>query len=122
MVPVRSQDASLFLVAALFQGLLEDHPGLRLALAHAVVVQVHDAVMVHRVARRVDQLEGSRAVRDALAVGRDDDARFVDRDDLAVELAIALLAVDRDRARDQPRRLGKVLRAARVHYAARVLT
>jgi len=32
---VRSQDASLFLVAALFQGLLEDHPGLRIALAHA---------------------------------------------------------------------------------------
>jgi predicted TIM-barrel fold metal-dependent hydrolase len=32
---VRSQDASLFLVAALFQGLLEDHPELRLALTHA---------------------------------------------------------------------------------------
>jgi predicted TIM-barrel fold metal-dependent hydrolase len=32
---VRSQDAALFLVAALFKGLLEDHPRLRLAMAHA---------------------------------------------------------------------------------------
>ena len=74
--------------------------------------------MVPGVTGRVDELERAVPERQALAVLDHDHPVRRNRDDLAVQLAVERLAVDLDRARDQPGRVDQVRRAARVQHRA----
>ena len=67
-------------------------------------------------AGRVQELERPAGELEPLAIARDEDARGVDRRDLAVEPAVAGLAVDTDRRRDQHRGIDEVRGAARMQH------
>ena len=92
----------------------------RIAGEDVRVSLVEDRAVMQRVAGRIDGEEPPSAELDALAVAREEDALARNRRDLAIERAIVRFAVDGDRGRDQPRGIGEVRRAARVHHGARI--
>ena len=76
---------------------------------------IDDGLVMQRVAGRVHAFEDAAGELEALAVLRDDDALARDRQDLAVQLRVQLVAVHGARAGDQLGRIDHVRRAARMH-------
>ena len=70
-----------------------------------------------RVAFRVNGLQSPAVQLEPLPVLRLDDPIDIDRQNLAVDLLCHLRAVDRFSTSDQPRRIGHVSGATRVHDA-----
>ncbi len=83
--------------------------------------RVVNAEMMTRVAGRVDEQQLALTELAVLAIVDDLDPLFVDRLDGAVEAAKRGLAVNRDGARDEPRRVDHVARAARMDQQRRLV-
>jgi len=86
------------------------------AAVDVTVVEVDRAVMVPCVTGGVDELEGAAPEREPLPILDHQHAFGGDRDQFSVQLAVQGLAVDRDRARDQPGRIDQVRGTTRVQH------
>ena len=83
-------------------------------------LSIKNGDMMAGVTGRIEEDQLASGKRDTKFVRRLDDARLVHRQDVAIELAHRLLAIDRRRAGDQLGRIGHVAGAARVHREPRI--